>query len=263
MPPSSPALYHWTGWGILAAPFILWVASEETRPLARAQLALLLLVFGLTCWQARWGYFLPLVYVTTLPTQFASIPARWRAVAGAVLVLGCWPLASEWWQRLHPTPELTAQLDEQHEDMSLLREVAFYLAGESARNANAEMLGRGVLAPWWLSPALAYWSRQPAVAGSSHESLPGIVDVDRFYLAADPREAATILRHRQVRWVVAYEPERVAMTASSLLGCDIPARSMCVILYERPDMAPPFLRLALVNPYFKVYEVQPSLLPPP
>ena len=30
-----------------------------------------------------------------------------------------------------------------------------------------------ILAPWWLSPPLAYWSGQPAVAGSSHEALPG------------------------------------------------------------------------------------------
>ena len=263
MPPWSPALYHWTGWGILAAPAALLLVRGEPGPLARAQLVLLMLVFGLTCWQVRWGYFLPLVYAASLPAQFAAVPSRWRWVAAAVLVLGCWPIGSEWWTRLHPPPELTAQQDEQREDMALLRDVAGYLERESTREPAPAALGRGILAPWWLSPALAYWSRQPALAGSSHESLPGIVDTDRFYLAVDPREAADLLRERQVRWVVAYEPERIAATAGPLLGRPVSNRSMCALLYRRPDLAPSFLRLALVNPYFKVYEVQPSLLPLP
>lgn len=263
MPPWSAALYHWTGWGILAAPAALWLVREEMRPLARAQLVLLVLVFGLTCWQVRWGYFLPLVYAMSLPAQFVAVPPRWRWVAAGVLVLGCWPIGSEWWTRLHPPPELVAQQDEQREDMTLLRDVAGYLERESTREAVAPAAGRGILAPWWLSPALAYWSRQPALAGSSHESLPGIVDVARFYLAVDPRAAADLLRERQVRWVVAYEPERIAATAGPLLGRPVANRSMCALLYRRPDLAPSFLRLALVNPYFKVYEVQPALLPPP
>ena len=124
---------------------------------------------------------------------------------------------------------------------------------------------QGILAPWWLSPPLAYWSGQPALAGSSHESLPGIVDVARFYVAADVPAAARILRRRQVRWVVAYEPERVLATASSLLEQPlVPKRAWGALLYQQPENAPPFLRLAFVNPAFKVYEVAPTAsLPPP
>ncbi len=260
VPPWSAALYQWTGWGILAASVALLLVPAKMRPLARAHLTLLILAFVLTCWQVRWGYFLPLVYVLSLPVQFTAVPPRGRVLAAALLVLGCWPIGSEWWPRLHPPPELAAQQDEQREDLSLLRDVAAYLE----RASSGEMPpARGILAPWWLSPALAYWSRQPAVAGSSHESLPGIVDAARFYLAVNPREAAGILRERQVRWVVAYEPERIAATAGLLLGRPVSTRSMCAILYRQPELAPAFLRLALVNPYFKVYEVQPALLPPP
>ena len=72
-------------------------------------------------------------------------------------------------------------------------------AAESAalRNLVVAAIGsRGgpFLASWWLSPAIAYWSRQPGVAGTSHESLPGIVDTARFFLSTDPASAAAILR---------------------------------------------------------------------
>ncbi|HEY8902528.1 MAG TPA: hypothetical protein VIM48_02400, partial [Chthoniobacterales bacterium] len=112
-----------------------------------------------------------------------------------------------------------------------------------------------ILAPWWLSPALAYWSGQPCVAGSSHESLPGIVDTARFYMSTDPDEARRILATRQVSYVIAYEPDRILQTSSALLGQPIPSRSMAETLYLDPRSAPPFLSLVYSNPYFRVYAV--------
>ena len=44
---------------------------------------------------------------------------------------------------------------------------------------------RAFLAPWWLSPALAYWSRQPGVAGSSHQACRARWKRARFFLAPD------------------------------------------------------------------------------
>ena len=61
------------------------------------------------------------------------------------------------------------------------------------------------LAGWSDSPQIAYWSKQPGVAGSSHQSLGGIVDASRFFLAAGAEEGAAILRKRQIRWVVIEE----------------------------------------------------------
>ena len=265
LPPWSPRLYAWTGLGLLAAPALLFLNRGPEKPLARANAFLLLAVFALTCWQVRWGYFLPLVYALGLPWQIAVIPACWRPAAAALLILGLWPMEAEWWARLRPAPALAASLAEQRADAALLREAASFVRQNAAQTpASADgSPDAGILAPWWLSPALAYWSGQPALAGSSHESLPGIVDVAKFYTAADPQAAAAILRRRRVRWVVAYEPDRVLRTAAPLLGlAKISTRALGFVLYQRPEAAPSFLRLALVNPYFKIYEVQVNSLPP-
>ena len=264
LPPWSATLYVWTGLGLLAAPVLLFLHRGPDQPIARANLLLLAAVFALTCWQARWGYFLPLVYALGLPWQAAAIPVRWRLVAAVALVLGLWPLASSWWSSLRPSPAATAALTEQRTDATLLHEAAKFIGGAAAgtpRSAD-DPPPAGILAPWWLSPALAYWSGEPALAGSSHESLPGTVDVAKFYTTADPQTAAAILRRRRVRWVVAYEPDRVLRTAAPLLGLTkISTRAMGIALYQRPELAPCFLRLTMVNPYFKVYEVQVSSLP--
>jgi hypothetical protein len=98
------------------------------------------------------------------------------------------------------------------------------------------------LAPWWLSPPIAYWTGNPAVAGSSHESLPGIVDTARFYLSDDPAAAAAILRARKVRWVLADEPSREIGTSATLLGVPPPAEALASILFDHPQDAPAFLR---------------------
>ncbi len=265
VPPWAPLLYAWTGLGLLVAPVLLLSNRGPEKPLARAQAFLLLVVFALTCWQIRWGYFLPLVYALGLPWQVAAVPARWRPVAAGFLLLGFWPLASEWWARLHPAPAVVESLAEQRSDATLLHEAAAFIRQSTAQTVASadDPPPAGVLAPWWLSPALAYWSGEPALAGSSHESLPGTVDVARFYTSADLLTAAAILRRRRVRWVVAYEPDRVLRTAAPLLGLTkISTRALGFVLYQRPAAAPPFLRLSLVNPYFKIYEVQVGSLPP-
>ena len=251
VPPWSPTLYGWTGRAILLAPFLLlW----RRTALGRAQLLLLIAMFALTCWQVRWGYFLALVYAMTLPEQIAAFPAAWRGWAGLALAIGLWPMAAEWNDRFfHPTPDAVEQLAEQREDTALLREAAGFIARESA--ALPPDGPAGIIAPWWLSPPLAYWSGQPAVAGSSHESLPGTVDVARFYLAETRGEIEAILLARQVRWVIAYEPSRVFQTAAPLLQRQPTSHSMGALLYDRPEFAPPGLRLAMVNKYFKVYAV--------
>ena len=88
------------------------------------------------------------------------------------------------------------------------------------------------------------------------------MDTARFYLETDARAAADLLRERQVRWIVAYEPDRVLEgTAAPLLGRPVPPRCLGNLLYRRPDLAPTFLRRAFKNRYFKVYEVLPASLP--
>ncbi len=244
--PLSPEFLGWLGWLAPALPVLLaWRFWKARPPMALAMLALLLATYALTCWQIRWGCYLALIAAMALPHALAAIPST--PTAWTCFALSLFPLARQWDGLLYPAPPVAEAYAEQREDYKLLRHAA---------QALAEAPRAGVIAPWWLCPPLSYWSGQPCVAGSSHESLPGIVDTARFYLAANESEAREILDRRKVGYVVAYEPSRVLATASTLL--DEPARrdSLGMILYATPILAPSWLKPIYSNPYFKIYEVQ-------
>jgi hypothetical protein len=113
-----------------------------------------------------------------------------------------------------------------------------------------------ILAPWWLSPATAYWSGQPTVAGSSHETLPGIVASAQFFLATSAEEAEAILRQHEVQWVFVADGDRVAENSAAILRTDIPADALCRVIDRSPSKAPPFLILRWQNGACKVYQVR-------
>jgi len=239
---SVPSLLHWTGWLLLAAPFLLiWLGWKRGDRTASFWLVMLLTLSALTCWQARWGYFLALVFAMSLPSLLGVFSKRWMALL--VFGVSLWPLAVEWDQRLDSkNVELRA---EQRMDNLALYDVAQMLKRERRLP---------ILAPWWQSPALAYWSGQPCVAGSSHESLPGTVDASRFFLSTDPNAAEAILARRRVAWVVVYDPGRVLAVSSAILGEAAPEGTMAQSLYEHPNSAPPFLKAAhFSNAAFRVF----------
>jgi hypothetical protein len=134
-------------------------------------------------------------------------------------------------------------------DQVLLREAALVLGDRDPG---------GVLAPWWFCPAIVWWSGMPCLGGTSHQSLPGTVDSSRFYLATDEATAREILSRRQVRYVVAYEPDRVIANAVQILGEPALSGTMAERLYNRPQASPSFLRLVYRNRFFRVFEVVPS-----
>lgn len=240
-----PQLFPWTGWLLPIVPVLLFLRFiREKNRLCLALSLLVVLTIGLSLWYARWGYFLALVFALSLPWAFAKVP--WKPVVWVVFLLSLWPIQSEWTRNLFPDPARRATLAENREDATLLRETARALI-----SPNRSI----VLAPWWLSPALAYWSGQRCVAGSSHQSLPGTVDSARFYLATDTATARNLLRQRSVDYVVAYEPSRVLGNSSQILQLAPMSNAMGKILYDRPHTAPSWLRLAYANKYFKVYEV--------
>jgi hypothetical protein len=111
------------------------------------------------------------------------------------------------------------------------------------------------LAPWWLSPSIAYWSGQPGVAGSSHESLEGIADSARFFLSENLQEEREILAKRDVVWVFAYDSERVAKNSATILNQRIPRQPICRVLDRTPTQAPAFLVFVAQNPTCKLYRV--------
>jgi hypothetical protein len=244
--PFSAQFAGWIGWLAPALPFLLAWRLVKTRDAQIAVwLVLLLATYALTCWQIRWGCYLALVAAMALPFALAAI--RWRAATWTAFVLSLWPVASQWDALLFPSEDQQAARAEWREDYAELRALAKNLA---ARPPGI------VLAPWWLSPPLAYWSGHPCVAGSSHESLPGIVDAVRFYFATDTAPAREIAARRDIRYVVAYEPDRVLGTAATLLDAPIPRGSLGEILYRIPSLAPSWLALVDASAFFKLYEVR-------
>jgi hypothetical protein len=135
---------------------------------------------------------------------------------------------------------------EQRHESAQLRDMALSLRSSEVRP---------FLAPWWLSPEIAYWSRQPGVAGSSHESLPGIYDSARFFVSEDWGTARKLLDNHNVAWVIAYDSERVAQNSARILGVAASQQPVCFVLDKTATRAPPFLVLSAQNGVAKLYRV--------
>jgi hypothetical protein len=208
--PRGPLLYQWLGAGIVLAPALLGVAGRKDRR-AWALFAVLLATFVLTLWQVRWGYFLALVFALSLPWQLAMLRRWW--IVWPVFVIALWPVAQDWDIKLFPEdhPELDI---EKKRSLARLEAVRLREAAEIMRSTERLPF----LAPWWLSPSISYWSGQPGVAGSSHQSLPGIVASARFFLAPGPADAERIAQQLGVRWLLTDDPERLVATSQALLG---------------------------------------------
>jgi hypothetical protein len=226
----SPLLFQWLGWGVLGAPAIFFLSRRED--LRVIPLGILLLVtLGLTFSQLRWGYFLALIFALTLPWQAIRFKRPWLVWLAFCALL--WPMLRDWDEQLFPNSNAQRQLTLQRREAVLLRQLAARMSGPEEQP---------FLAPWWLSPPLAYWSGQPGVAGSSHQSLPGILDSASFYLSDEFPKAAAILRERKVRWVIADEASRAINTSALLLGVAPPLRPLALILAEEPQLAPDYLQ---------------------
>jgi hypothetical protein len=131
----------------------------------------------------RWGYFLAIVFALSLPWALAAIPSK--SVAWLAFVISLWPIAGEWDRLLYPDEQARMAREEDREDAFLLRETAKALVSPERAI---------ILAPWWLSPAIAYWSGQRCVSGSSHQSLPRNNRCARVSIFDRPDEACEIIR---------------------------------------------------------------------
>lgn len=237
-------LFSWCGWILPLLPLFLVVQFMRKRePFCLAWAWLIGILCGLSLWHLRWGYFLALVAAMSLPWALPAL--RWKALAGAVFIASLWPIAQAWDRTLYPDDEALRARTEKIFDAVALRDAAMHLR---------DLPLRGVIAPWWFSPEVVWWSGQPCVGGSSHESLPGIVDSSKFYLATDFSEAEKILAQRRVGYVIAYEPERVISNAAQILGRKTPEKPLGETLYKHPNNTTnlrPFYR----NRFFKVFQV--------
>jgi hypothetical protein len=203
------------------ALFGLLLAARRRGEGAPGWLLLLSLCTALTLWQLRWAPYWNLLLALSLPLALSRAGAS--PSAGLALLLALIPVGSEWSARLFPDAQLRAQ---RHLDRS--EWINARLAAERMRSDQVEPF----IAVWWLSPALAYWSGQPAVAGSGHEGIEGIVDSARFFLSTDPVLARQILQARRVRTVVASDSARAVENASQILGCAPPEGALAERLWQ-------------------------------
>jgi hypothetical protein len=242
---NDPIWFDWTGYFLPLTTLLLgWLLYFKRNPLPGLMLVLFVFTYALTVWQARWAYFFVIVLVMILPMCLAAIERR--SLGWIVTMLAFLPILQGWDKNLWPDESTIAHDSQQRMAAVQLRELATRLQSKDRRP---------FLAPWWLSPSIGYWSGQPAVAGSSHESLSGIAESARFFLAADPSAGQPILEKRDVAWVLAVDAEDVIEDSAALLGLSPPANPIARVLSRTPGQAPPFLSLAAQNGTGKIYRV--------
>lgn len=240
-------VWLWFGalWILVPVGLVL-AARSDTR--AWDVLLLVALMLGLAVWQLRWGYFAALAFAVSLPWALGALRnAKLGTVAGLAAML---PIFLAWKGMLQPDSRTAEKRREMRAVQEYLRDIAMMMRSPEKKP---------FIAPWWYSPQIAYWSGQPGVAGTSHQSLAGILDTARFFLSENDADAAKILRERGVRFVVVHDipiddgenhedpdinPRKYPATnnAATILGRPLPASPLGYRLAERPTLAPPFLR---------------------
>ncbi|MFN2542412.1 MAG: hypothetical protein ABR514_09640 [Chthoniobacterales bacterium] len=250
VPPLDPIWFRWVGYMIVIAPILIWTrwsksmnGADQHKPIF--VIGLLIATYLLTICQARWAYFFAVIFALALPVLLEPIQSR--AAVWVAFILSMFPVAHAWDERLWPDELAYARRVQQRNDSVQLRDLALVLRSPEKR---------AFLAPWWISPPIAYWSGQPGVAGSSHESIEGIADTARFFLAHDWQIAREILLKHEVAWVVAYDAERVAQNSEKILGVSVPqGPAVCFALDRTPARAPLFLSFSGQNGAGKLYRV--------
>jgi hypothetical protein len=259
--PTNPVWFRWCGYLVLVAPFLMWINVRARKDSAigpprgwtgcavapgRALPIYVLLVatYLLTIWQVRWAYFFVLIFALVLPaflTPIKSSTAVWIA-----FLLSIFPILREWDETLWPNDAQVASRVEKRTESAQIRQLALTLASSELQP---------FLAPWWLSPSIAYWSGQPGVAGSAHESLKGIEDSAGFFLSDDLEQARSILQKDNVAWVFAYDSQRVTQNSAAILDAAVPRDPLGRLLDRTPSQAPAFLIFSAQTPVCKLYRV--------
>ena len=247
--PANPIWLRWCGYLLLVTPLFIWISLTETRKKSEETtptfvLVLLVATYVLTIWQARWGYFFVLIFALALPHLLK--PIKPRAAVWIAFFLSIFPILRDWDEKLWPNDTQLADRVAQRNESAQLRDLVLGLRSSG---------NHPFLAPWWLSPEIVYWSGQPGVAGSSHESLRGIEDSARFFVSQDWETARKLLANHEVAWVIAYDSERTAQNSAEIVGIPLPQQPVCFVLDKTATRAPPFLVLSAQNGIAKLYRV--------
>jgi hypothetical protein len=148
-------------------------------------LTLLLIIFTLL--QSRWSYYAALGELFLIVRYFQVAPMHWArwGVVSLFLAGVVWADYDQIEGRVGLPPNLPSL--------------------ETAQISRAIDAPGGIMAPWWISPGLLYFSGQPIVSGSSHAGMTGIVASAKFFSTTSWPEAERILRQRRVRWIVVWD----------------------------------------------------------
>jgi len=236
---ASAIWFNWCGWLVLLAPILLWPKWNRNTPLLL--IALLLTTFALTIWQARWSYFFVMIFAMLVPQILSAM--RKPLIATTIFIIALFPIAQSW-DHLFADEELARRAENKIEQLEL--------------RAMSSQIDGVFIAPWWLSPAISYWSRQASVGGSSHESIGGIVETARFFETQDAEVAKQILDRQNVRWIVSYDADRVAQNSAQIVGNPVLQNALCYRLDRRASEVPPFLRLIAQTGHFKLFRTEKS-----
>jgi len=194
---------------VLAVPFFAWSrqvgASPDGGDLLLILLTLVLLALALL--PNEWAAYLSMGNPLSTEGMGQVTPNFWmRVIMMAVLFFGS--LRNDW------------QLVEGHIESLSIQPVQPSL--QLLQISRAIDGPGGVMAPWWLSPGLLYFSGHPIVSGSSHEGMTGIVASAKFFTATSWTDAEQILERRKVRWIVVWDNPRLAYpiltTSQRILG---------------------------------------------
>ena len=80
-----------------------------------------------------------------------------------------------------------------------------------------------------------------------------MIESAKFFGTQSAEEVAQIFKKRKVRWIVAYDADRVARNSSQILEHPISPEAFCFLLDRRPSEVPPFLRLIAQTGRLKLF----------
>ncbi|MES2307982.1 MAG: hypothetical protein V4507_03900 [Verrucomicrobiota bacterium] len=220
--------------GIPWALFEYWSQIEDKKSVI-VLLGLTFVLVLVTMMQRRWLYFsiIPPLLLVALMWKHLSVSWRWGVgVAFAINIV-------------FSTVSLKRP-DDQEQTFAVETRVL----AQSIKEPGA------IIAPWWISPSLLYFSDHPIVASTSHQSIDGIVDVSQFYLDSRWLESEKMFHDRKVHWIVGYDEDRVLLNASEVLGVPLPKNLKMTWAHRlwTTQALPTSLKLRAATAHFRLYE---------
>jgi hypothetical protein len=238
---------------LLLLPLIVWKlwspGGFNKTDVLLVLLTVLLTVLAVL--QRRWLYYASLAELFLLVRYFQAAPTRWpRLVVLGLFVAGMADAnETEFENRAllppnQPSPQLV--------------QISQSISGTG-----------GIMAPWWLSPGLLYFSGQPIVSGSSHCGISGIAASAKFFTTTSWADAELILQQRKVRWIVVWDNPAyefpLLRTSLGMLGLPLVsedargnADSTVAQLLLVDHYLPTSIHLRAVTPNLKLYEYTPD-----